>query len=232
MKHALLFVFSLFTLAAFAQSELSYSTLSLDVEESADVSDIRGRIVITNDGDQAVDLLWRRVIDDLPTEWDSWVCDINLCYTPATFVTPANKPVTINPGAAATMDAHVDPNDTPGEGVYRVEIFTTTDTTVLATLEYNYNISEATSTFESGPAPSIRLFPNPAINYVRLKNDRQVSRVVFYNIIGKEVLAYNHRPGAEHSVSHLPSGMYLVGMYDKTGKTLKTVRMSKQSVRP
>ena len=232
MKQTLLFVFALFTCNVFAQVELSFSAESVDILESADESDIDGRINITNDGDQTVDLLWRRVVDDLPAEWDSWVCDANLCYTPATFTCPTNKPVTIPSGGTLPMFAHVDPNDFVGEGIFEIELFTTTDTTVLATLIFNFETSEPTSTNAPGLAPSVQVYPNPAVNYVKIKNDRDVSRVVFYNIIGKEVRAYNHTAGQEHAVGMLPSGMYLVGMYDRNGQTLKTVRMSKQSVRP
>ena len=232
MKQTLLFVFALFTVQVFAQAELSFDFASVDVLEAADESDIEGRIIITNDGTESVDLLWRRVVDDLPAEWDSWVCDANLCYTPATFTCPENKPVTIAPGAAAPMYAHVDPNDFIGEGTFEIELFTTTDTTVIATLVYNFTTSEPTSTYNPGLVPSVQVYPNPAVSYVKLKNDRDVSRVVFYNIIGKEVLAYNHEAGGSHSVGMLPSGMYLVGMYDRNGKTIKTIRMSKQSVRP
>ena len=233
MKQTLLFLFTLFTYCgATAQIELSFDAVSVEVNESAEESDIDGRVIITNDGSESVDLLWRRVVDGLPAEWDSWVCDANLCYTPATFTCPTNKPVTIAPGATAPIWAHVDPNEFVGTGLFEIELFTTTDTTVLATLAFNFETSEATSTTQTGYVPAVQVYPNPAVNYVRLKNDRDVSRIVFYNIIGKEVLAYEHSAGDEHRVGMLPSGMYLVGMYDRNGQTLKTVRMSKQSVRP
>ena len=78
----------------------------------------------------------------------------------------------------------------------------------------------------------IKVYPNPAINYFSITNNNLVQFVQVYNIIGRKVKSYPVQNGLEYDISDLPEGMYLISLVGADGKVLKTVRTSKQIIRP
>jgi hypothetical protein len=90
----------------------------------------------------------------------------------------------------------------------------------------------------SRPSPSlvahaqwgnVHLYPNPADDYFQIANGEEVRRVVVHNIVGRQVKAFNNvQDGDRLSVSDLPTGLYLVRMWDKDDRTVATVRLSKR----
>ena len=74
----------------------------------------------------------------------------------------------------------------------------------------------------------IKIYPNPATNYISLSNEEQVEKLVIYNIVGRRVKLFNTNYSNQYDVVDLPTGMYLVRLIGANEKTIKTVRLSKK----
>jgi hypothetical protein len=78
------------------------------------------------------------------------------------------------------------------------------------------------------PATKITIYPNPATDFIRISNDDAVSKVVIYNMVGREVRAYEAVRGEQYRISDLSNGMYLVQLYGQNKKILTTQRFQKR----
>lgn len=89
--------------------------------------------------------------------------------------------------------------------------------------------NSGSSDFSSRPAPSsVRLFPNPAREnfFVESPAGVNVGRIEISNALGNRLRKFDRPPGKDgYNVSDLPDGLYLISIYDKQGKKLKTLRL-------
>lgn len=74
----------------------------------------------------------------------------------------------------------------------------------------------------------IRVYPNPAIDYIMVTENDNVDKVWIYNILGKRVKAYKvETPDAKYDIRDLPRGMYIVRLIDHDGELVMTRRVNK-----
>lgn len=75
----------------------------------------------------------------------------------------------------------------------------------------------------------VKIYPNPAVNFIGLNEVAGVSSIIIYNLVGRKMKNFNaQKEGEKYNVSDLPKGMYLVQFKGKDGKVLTTQRMSKK----
>ncbi|MCB0642735.1 MAG: T9SS type A sorting domain-containing protein [Phaeodactylibacter sp.] len=72
------------------------------------------------------------------------------------------------------------------------------------------------------------VFPNPAIDFISLKNPGTVQTIRIYNLVGRELRQFEVEMGKRYPVSDLPRGMYLVQMVDQSQNVIKTQRINKR----
>ena len=75
---------------------------------------------------------------------------------------------------------------------------------------------------------SLKLFPNPTMDYFTLTENNFVKEIQIFNIIGKIMSVLNFQNGRAINVSSFPNGIYLVKMFDKDGGIIKTNRLIKR----
>ncbi len=81
-------------------------------------------------------------------------------------------------------------------------------------------------------ANQIRLFPNPATEFVILYDEtNSVEQLVFFNIVGKQVKQFKVSEGMRYQLGDIPDGIYLVRMVSHQGNIIKTIRISKLKVK-
>lgn len=80
----------------------------------------------------------------------------------------------------------------------------------------------------SDNAPTFRIFPNPAINYFQVESNQQVSKIVMFNVFGRQIESFEMRKGQKYDIESLPMGIYLVQMLDAENKIIATRRLSKR----
>jgi len=97
----------------------------------------------------------------------------------------------------------------------------------LFTLAASAQIAQNTSNDFRSSRQSIKVFPNPAMDYIQLQDkDEQVENIFIYNIVGKKMASFQ---GVEEDKKYhldIPVGMYLVQLVDDYGKIISTKRLS------
>ena len=244
MKQILLFsLFSLLTFSSFAQ-DLSVEPNPANLaEEGLDLDNVNLEVInhseLNNLSGAEVSLRWRRIIVNAPSAWQFPVCDNNQCYFHSVATSP--NEVTIAADALSLFDVHCRPNGVAGCGTVRLEIASWGDedfATILYSSTYEFKINnpgecEIVDAIDDVTISKVRVYPNPTSDLFQiseLENIPEADEVAVYNIVGKKVKSF--APVSEYSVGDLPDGMYMVSLIDNETGILKTVRMSKNSLRP
>ena len=74
----------------------------------------------------------------------------------------------------------------------------------------------------------VKIYPNPAFNFIGLNNVSNISSIIIYNLVGRKMKKITPQEGEQYDIADLPRGMYLVQLLGKDGKVVTTQRMSKK----
>ena len=78
-------------------------------------------------------------------------------------------------------------------------------------------------------AKQLMVYPNPATNFIMLKNSTGVKEVRIFNLIGRQVSNFTDVTKEQsYPVGDLPNGMYLVQLIDMNNDIMSTHRMNKR----
>ncbi|MFW5725478.1 MAG: MBG domain-containing protein, partial [Bacteroidota bacterium] len=73
---------------------------------------------------------------------------------------------------------------------------------------------------------NIRLYPNPASDYVNISADRSIRQIIITDLNGKEVYSATvHQNDTRISISHLPAGIYLVRIFTSNGTRVTKLQL-------
>ncbi|MEM9918878.1 MAG: T9SS type A sorting domain-containing protein [Bacteroidota bacterium] len=75
---------------------------------------------------------------------------------------------------------------------------------------------------------NIKVFPNPATNFIGLSNYKGIAQIAIYNVVGRKLRTFTVIDDRKYSIADLPNGMYLVQLVNHNNKIIKTHRMSKR----
>lgn len=239
MKQILLFLSLFFiTSALSAQVSLKFSHTNLSTTGNPNDFEVIGHAYVVNIGSSTVQLKWDREEIDFPDGWTSAVCDKNQCYGSPVSTNvgmvggfPINIPVVLNPGDTSIMDLHLYPGGIKGTGKVDLCISTTDNPgTIIGCINYDFNLSTV-STKDLSKA-GLKVYPNPTFDFFNVQNAEGVGFVKVYNTLGRLVKIFDASLERNFYVGDLPSGMYLVNLQNKSGKTIKTTRIIKKSLMP
>jgi hypothetical protein len=74
----------------------------------------------------------------------------------------------------------------------------------------------------------IKVFPNPAVDYIQIANGSfVVKKIVILNIFSKEVKSFQHYNNAQHDISELKPGLYIIRMVDDKNKVIRSLKFNK-----
>ncbi len=76
--------------------------------------------------------------------------------------------------------------------------------------------------------PELKIYPNPATDFISLSHNEGIERLVIYNLVGRKMKSFNVREGGKYQVSDMPKGMYLVQLLGERDKIITTQRLHKQ----
>ncbi len=183
---------------------------------------------IINNGPESQEFLWRRLVNDLPEGWFSYVCDPNLCYSP-TQDEPAMSFVLT--GDNNKLKVTFSPNGNAGTGYSEIEIYSTTDSANYYVLGAFTADLTATGFFSPNADNTLTVYPNPANQVINAmaSYSSEVKAVTIINIVGKEVLytVWNTGDGRMTlDVSHLPEGIYFVQFLGEGNSILSTKKIA------
>lgn len=240
-------LFSLFTLLAFGSfaQELSVEPNPANYfEENLDLDDLQLDVVnhaeLFNQSGAEVVLRWRRSVVSAPPAWQFPVCDNIQCYFHAVGESP--NQVIIAADDLSLLDVHVRPNGVAGCGTVRLDLALWDDmdfANILYSATYEFKVNNPgecaiISAVDDVAISNVRVYPNPTSDLFKiseLENIPEADEVAIYNIVGKKVKSFV-TTASQYSVGDLPDGLYMVSLIDNETGVLKTVRMSKNSLRP
>lgn len=225
VRNLLLLLILVSTSTLFGQ--FSYSPTPISINTAANIGEIVHDVYFTNSKDSTYTIFWKiEKPASFDPSWEVAVCDLNLCYQSSIDKTPATKP-NVFTKTTNLFQFHFKPNGVAGTNTVGLKLYADKNFTieVLSTV-ITLNASTASSTKEQ-LINAIKLFPNPATDYIQISNGLGVKKVVIYNIFGKEIKTYFHYNNAQHEISDLKSGMYIVKLIDEKNKVIKTLKLNK-----
>ena len=241
MKHILLVLsFFVFTFSV-AIGQLMVNPNPWTGTLEADLSDAWVEAIahgeLTNTSANELSVRWELNVVSAPEEWQFLVCDKNNCYGVGTLTNwdPSNnieEPVILPAGESGLLDLHIRPKQVAGTCEVQIKLSLTSDpTNVITTAVYNVTVSGTSSTDEV-TIQDLRIFPNPSSDYFALTSAKGVHKIMLYNVVGRVVRTFEVVEGKKYYIADLPDGMYLAGMIGNEGNVLRTMRISKRSIRP
>lgn len=156
------------------------------------------------------------------------------------------RPVRLPAGGTAAFVVALEPDGISGEGTIQVEFYDQfVPGRVLATAVFSTKIlrrpkvdaadppdlgaGPAAGRPNARPTPTtVRLYPNPAREkfFVEAPPGTEIGRIEVANTLGNRLRKFTRPPGSDgYDIENLPDGLYLVYIYDKQGKKLKTLRL-------
>ncbi len=188
-------------------------------------TDIYYHVKVINTSNQTANLLWSRRVTGNPTDWLTWICDANLCYTPEISACPVNKPNILAAGDTIEFQLHLNPRNVNGTADYNVTI-TDLEGNALAVIDGNVCIPDCTTSTKEPTYANLTVYPNPTSDYFQISGLPGLKNIELFNIVGNKVRSFEAAPARQYFVGDLSEGMYLVRLMDSTRKILKTVRLS------
>ncbi len=73
----------------------------------------------------------------------------------------------------------------------------------------------------------IRVYPNPAIDYIMITDNDNVNQIWIYNILGRRVKTYDVERNTKYDIKDLPRGMYIIRLVDRNSELIMTRRINK-----
>jgi hypothetical protein len=229
MVRSLLFVLFL-SLAASGNAQLTYNPdpFSIVVATLEDnYSYTKEKLNFTVNTDTLYTIYWKMEFPNMKEKWEVQLCDLNLCYDfNARQSSPSLSMSNKMDKGTHSFEIGFYPRTVPGTGKAVLKLYGDNQFTKLIK-EIDINLYAGTTSSKDVNVNTIRVFPNPTTDYFQIANGSQVSKIVLYNVLGKEVKTFFNYNNANHDVSDLRKGIYMVRMLDAKNRVIKTVRLSK-----
>jgi len=79
------------------------------------------------------------------------------------------------------------------------------------------------------PKVKIKVYPNPASDYIQLNVISNVKNIKILNMVGKTIKRFKvELKGEKYNISDMPKGLYLVQLLDEGEKVISTKRLNKR----
>ena len=229
MKNNLLLLLFLFGIVGVQAQDLTVNPDPVLLEIDVDIVDEKVDFNIINNSNRDTEVYWSFEPIDAPAEWVFYLCDLNVCYTPAVTSCPCSKPNEIAANSTNTFMMHLQPNEVMGTGSVMLKILEVCEgETSILDIPITYVVSETSSTAFQDINNNISIYPNPSSQLLNIKEDQEVTDIIIYNLIGKKIKTLKHTPGRSHDISQLDRGIYLVRMLNKEQNILKVSRLTKR----
>jgi len=76
------------------------------------------------------------------------------------------------------------------------------------------------------PIPAV--YPNPAIDYIGLTNDTDVTFIRVFNMVGRPMREFKAVKGQRYDIADLPQGLYLIQLINESNQVITTQRITKR----
>jgi hypothetical protein len=221
------FLLSLNTLAG-SQITIEPSSLEVIFNES---KNHEYNLVISNKSDKEVSIWWELIKgENFPSAWKTIMCDIELCYDINADKCDPRRGNKIDAGKSISFKLDLLSENTKGNTTMQVKLYDDKDfkNLVSQTKAGAAVVADIALSSNNFNLEELVIYPNPADNFFFIKSDQNVNKVVFSNIMSKEIRSETHNKGQSHDITELPRGIYLVRLIDNKGRTIKTLKLNKR----
>jgi hypothetical protein len=226
-----IFTIVLIVAALKLNAQISIEPTSLEVKINETKTHVYN-LVVTNKSAKDVDIYWiLQKGSDFPAAWKTVMCDIQLCYDENADKIDVRRPNRIKAGENIVIKLDFIPGGTKGSSTMQVRLYDDKDfkNLVAQTKANAVVVADAVSSvFDKASNDDLLIYPNPTDHFFYINNDQNVSKLVYYNILSKEIRAESHSKGQPHDITDLNKGVYFVRLLDQKGKVLKSVRLNKR----
>lgn len=222
MQKTLLFIFALLFTLQTGTAQLTITATTVDETLDVGIQKEMMAVYITNTSTtDAVTVQWNR-IENMPEGWQSFVCDKELCYLP----TADTGTFSLDPEEEAFMKVTATAMS-EGSGTVTIDMFDTANAE--DAVQTVFNMNAVLTDVDDIDVENIRIYPNPASDYIKISNPEGIESMELYNLIGKKVRSFNvGSSNSTFNISNLPKGMYLIRLLDDDNDVLTTKRISKR----
>jgi hypothetical protein len=195
-----------------ATSSVGVKSTDLDVAAKANLKNTTKDTIIVK---------WTRKIENITQGWSSAVCDKNFCYIP----TVDSMRLLLAPGETSNMDIHVYPGGISGSAKVSLSIeqIGKPETRINATYLFNQS-----TPIKSDDKDAIQLYPNPTQDYFMVNSSTIIGKIELYNITGEKAKVYYAYKNKRYYIDDIPSGIYMVRLFNLQEEILKTVILKKR----
>ena len=200
----------------------------------ADTPDVVVNVPITNPTNAAININWKRTINDYDVNWGgTQVCDLNNCYPVGVSAGPQNSVVAAN--ASGNFQIHFLSSRHVGSGHLQLSIYTPGHDSIstLRNVDVYLTVNNTTGVTVVKPADpeSIKVYPNPAKDFVLIQNQQgvELSRVEVYSMLGRKVLTEkldSQEALTKIDISEMQKGIYMVRVFDSSNNVVVTKSIS------
>ena len=229
MKRTLLLLFSLCFSFSLVAQDITVDPMPVVKELGADDGDVKVDFNVNNNTNRELTVFWEFDRGTCPDEWTLFLCDVNLCYTEAITSCPCSQPNSLAANSSNVFMMHVIPNGVMGVGTFTLKILDECNGTVsMLDIPITFDVDDTSSAAFQDIDNNINIYPNPSSHMLNIKEDKEVSDIIIYNLIGKKIRNVKHSPGMSHDISDLERGIYLIRMLNKEQNILKVSRLTKK----
>jgi len=205
-----------------AQISITPNTVIVD-EVDFEEFDVVGHSMFKNESNRSGTYIWERTVIEMTEGWNTAVCDVNICYSPAV----GSAEFSVEAESQGILDVHVYPGGIEGSAIIQLRVYDTTNEENEVIAYYYFN-QLPTSTVER-INNKIRIYPNPVSDQLFIdSNSELVDFIEIHNIQGQVVHAQKMFSGNCLLVSHIPGGNYILRMFDKDRRPLSVNLLIKQ----
>lgn len=229
----------LILLLIFIVPTISFGQLATDrsatVSGSASDSSLTHTFDVTNTGSDDAIFYWELLrSEDMPEEWAFIVCDAVICALEGVEASECGLANFMSPGQIVNyFSIKLKPYNVAGEHSIEYRLLSkcaddATDDDVLITKTLTFNVSGGSDVVDVSIEDNLLVYPNPTSDRFQIGDDKDITNISVFNIVGKEVLNETHASGQSHDIANLDKGIYLVRMMDRTQDVLKVQRLTKK----
>jgi hypothetical protein len=200
-----------------------YSLVVPNCQDPANYDKQKLNISVLNDTTYTV--YWKMEFTNVQDDWQIQLCDLFTCYDYNAKQSSPSNPNIMGQGNHV-FEIGFFPKGDDGTGRVMLKLYGDKNFTQLIR-EIPINLYACTTSAKDISVSAIKVYPNPASEYFQISNSSQVNKIIIYNVLGKEIKTLFHYNNANHDISELKKGIYMVRLLDSKNKVIKTVRLSK-----
>ena len=211
-------------------SQITVTPESLEKTIDNNIPEYIFDIYVTNSSSTEQSFWWKIFReDDTPKEWDLFVCDFQLCYSPSVTACPPSKPNKMPADTTMKITFHLKSNEFNGAAKLWLEFYSDktyqtlydrTDSLGVVTVASPNSVSDDNFQFS--------IFPNPVFDKIIIDaKDLNNKEVRISSVSGLELISLNEIPQNGISVNELQNGIYFISLIDKSSRKKTTYKFVK-----